>query len=129
MQRVAALLLVSLAAVSWAQFGAYHLPIDYELILSAPLSISFSCEGRPYGFYADQDNNCQIFHVCEPRENDEGVVIRTYQWTFICGNGTVFDQQNLGCALPENAFPCDQAHTLYDVVNAEFGRIPEPEEK
>ena len=27
---------------------------------------SFSCDGRPYGYYADVSNNCQLFHICVP---------------------------------------------------------------
>lgn len=128
MLRLVTILFTSLAAVTLAQYGAYHFPIDYEFILQAPLVTSFSCEGRPYGYYADQENNCQIFHVCFPEVNDLGETVRYHQWSFICGNATIFSQQSLSCTSPEDAFPCDQADTLYELVNSEFGVIPEEQQ-
>ena len=41
-----------------------HLPFEFgdgvDTLLSAPLDTSFSCEGRPYGYYADTANGCQV---------------------------------------------------------------------
>ena len=66
-------LLAATCAVAMPQ--AYQLPADAETILSSvPISESFSCEGQPYGYYADTDNNCEIFHICLPVENDVGEV-------------------------------------------------------
>jgi hypothetical protein len=45
-------------------------------------------------------------------------------FTFVCPNQTVFSQDTLTCSHPDDAYPCNQATTLYDLVNAEFGRIP-----
>lgn len=47
---------------------------------------NFSCDGRIYGYYADIDNECQIFHVCLPQ--DRGSI----RWSFICPAETVFNQ-------------------------------------
>ena len=30
------------------------------------IDTSFSCIDRPYGYYADQRNDCKVFHVCYP---------------------------------------------------------------
>ncbi|MPC81528.1 hypothetical protein E2C01_076149 [Portunus trituberculatus] len=50
-------------------------------------------------------------------------------FSFMCGNQTVFSQDTLTCTAPEEAYPCNQAESLYDLSNADFGRIPEiPEE-
>ena len=38
----------------------------------------------------------QVFHICWPIQDDYGSVIETAHWSFICGNGTIFDQQILG---------------------------------
>ncbi|QQP52929.1 Putative LOC100898776 [Caligus rogercresseyi] len=103
--------------------SAYQLPADADLILDAPISTSFSCDGQAYGYYADVDNNCQIFHVCLPIEDDLGQIIETAQYSFVCGNQTVFDQQTLTCNYPTDAFPCQEAPSLYGTV--EFGKIPE----
>lgn len=101
--------------------GSYQLPADAGLILLAPVKPSFSCEGLPYGYYADVPNNCQIFHICLPIQDDQGAVIETAQWSFVCGNTTIFDQSTLTCNFPENAFPCNEAPNLYGAV--EFGKI------
>ncbi|TRY77185.1 hypothetical protein TCAL_17011 [Tigriopus californicus] len=88
-----------------------------ESLLYTPLSLSFSCEGQQYGYYADVDNGCQVFHICLPIEDDAGSVIETAQWSFICGNGTVFDQQTLTCNHEQDAFPCSEAASLYNTVS------------
>ncbi|QQP49854.1 Putative cuticle protein [Caligus rogercresseyi] len=102
---------------------AYLLPNDAESILFNPISTSFSCEGQQYGYYADVDNNCQIFHVCLPIEDDFGSIIETAHFSFICGNQTIFDQQTLTCNHFDDAFPCNEAPSLYNTV--EFGKIPD----
>ncbi|TRY62608.1 hypothetical protein TCAL_03993 [Tigriopus californicus] len=99
----------------------YLLPADAETLLAQPLSLGFSCEAREYGYYADVSNNCQIFHICLPIEDDAGSVIETAQWSFICGNGTIFDQQTLTCNYELDAVPCDAAESLYNTV--EFGKL------
>ncbi|XP_040572558.1 uncharacterized protein [Lepeophtheirus salmonis] len=103
---------------------AYELPTDAEAILAAPLSTSFTCDGQPYGYYADVDNNCQVFHVCLPIEDNLGQIIETAQYSFICGNTTVFDQNTLTCNYPENSIACLDSPSLYGAV--EFGKIPPP---
>ena len=45
----------------------------------------------------------------------------TAHWSFICGNGTIFDQQILTCNYPQDSLPCDQAEAFYNLV--EFGKI------
>ena len=104
--------------------GAYQFPADAETILSSvPVQESFTCEGQQYGYYADVDNNCEIFHICLPIEDDAGAVIEYAQWSFVCGNGTIFDQQTLTCNYPTDSFPCEEAPSLYGAV--EFGKIEE----
>ena len=48
-------------------------------------------------------------------------MIETAHWSFICGNGTIFDQQILVCNYPQDSLPCDQAEAFYNLV--EFGKI------
>jgi len=113
-------LLLLLAAPALAHLP-YQLADGVEGFLTAPLDTSFSCEGRPYGYYADVPNSCQVFHVCLPLP-EEGGLVRVAHFSFVCGNRTVFSQFSLTCSHPEDAFPCDQAESLYDAVNAEFGK-------
>ncbi|TRY68672.1 hypothetical protein TCAL_03242 [Tigriopus californicus] len=104
--------------------GAYQFPSEAESILSTvPVVESFTCEGQAYGYYADVANNCEVFHICLPIEDDAGAVIEYAQWSFVCGNGTIFDQQTLTCNYPTDAFPCEEAASLYGAV--EFGKIEE----
>ena len=100
---------------------AFTFPADAETLLKSPLQTSFKCEGQKYGYYADVDNNCQVFHICLPIENEAGEVVETAHWSFICGNGTIFDQATLTCNHEADALPCQDAPTLFGAV--EFGKI------
>jgi len=84
---------------------------------------AFSCDGQAYGYYADVDSGCEVFHICLPIEDNDGEVIEYAKWSFFCGNQTVFDQQTLTCNHPEDAFPCEESPSLYGAV--EFGKIEE----
>ncbi|XP_042242994.1 U-scoloptoxin(01)-Cw1a-like [Homarus americanus] len=123
MKVVILLALVSVAAARMA----YQLSDGFLKILGGNPNTAFSCDNRPYGYYADVANDCRIFHICHP-EVDEftGEVLRQDHFSFYCGNQTIFSQESLTCAHPEEAFPCDQAESLYDISNADFGKIPEP---
>jgi len=99
----------------------FEFPDAVDEILSAPVAEEFSCEARPYGYYADVANNCEVFHICLPYEDAGGNVIDYAQWSFVCGNQTIFDQQTLTCNYPTDAFPCEEAETLFGAV--EFGRV------
>uniref|UniRef100_A0A0K2TPH7 Uncharacterized protein n=1 Tax=Lepeophtheirus salmonis TaxID=72036 RepID=A0A0K2TPH7_LEPSM len=50
-------------AVSQSE-SAYQFPADAEAYLDAPLSTTFTCDGQPYGYYADVDNNCKVSFFC-----------------------------------------------------------------
>ncbi|XP_069185714.1 U-scoloptoxin(01)-Cw1a-like [Procambarus clarkii] len=124
MCRLALATILALVSVAAARM-AYQLPADVELYLSSPIQTTFSCDNLPYGYYADVDNNCQLFHVCLPVADEIGALLETAHFTFACGNETVFDQESLTCAHTALSFPCSEARTLYELSNAEFFRIPE----
>jgi hypothetical protein len=42
---------------------AYSFAAETETLLKTPLKSDFQCEGKAYGYYADVDNNCQVFHI------------------------------------------------------------------
>ncbi|CAL4121673.1 unnamed protein product [Meganyctiphanes norvegica] len=115
-------LVVVLASVAFGRM-AYQFAADSETILSAPLQSNFDCAGRAYGYYADMDNNCEVFHVCLPISDDLGEVVETAQFSFVCGNTTVFSQDSLTCQHKDSALPCEESQNLYDIVNAEFGKV------
>ena len=45
------------------------------------------------------------------------------QWSFICGNQTVFDQSTLTCNHIGNAFPCEESESLY--ADVDWFKVPE----
>uniref|UniRef100_T1J0R0 Chitin-binding type-2 domain-containing protein n=1 Tax=Strigamia maritima TaxID=126957 RepID=T1J0R0_STRMM len=104
---------------------AYALPSGSEIIVGA-IRTSFSCDNRIYGYYADPDNNCQIFHICVPHENLITGFNEVTQYSFFCGNQTIFDQAVLACTYLDDASPCSGASSLYDQVNQRFGITDRP---
>ena len=56
---------------------------------SVPPSTSFLCSGLVYGYYADQESDCQSYHIC----GEGGRLIAT----MLCPNGTLYNQQYFIC--------------------------------
>ncbi|CAG9808459.1 unnamed protein product [Chironomus riparius] len=48
---------------------------------------SFTCSGRPPGYYADVETDCQVYHLCEQGR----------QYSYTCPNATLFQQRMLVC--------------------------------
>ncbi|XP_066979274.1 uncharacterized protein [Macrobrachium rosenbergii] len=115
---------LALAAAAAAQ-TAYFFSDGYLDVLGREPSQTFACAGRPYGYYADVANDCRVFHVCLPVSDDAGDVVDMAQFSFFCGNQTVFSQETLTCSFREDAIPCEESETLYEISNADFGRIVE----
>ncbi|XP_039747862.1 uncharacterized protein LOC120625018 [Pararge aegeria] len=86
---------------------------------------TFSCENRTYGYYADVDNECQLFHVCLPTQTTTGRNI-TYKFSFICPKETMFNQEVLVCTRPRESIPCEESPSFYD-LNMEIGKIADPD--
>ena len=70
--------------------AALGLPADSSSIRENIVD-EFTCDARPYGYYADVANECQIFHICYPVTYADGEE-EMFKWSFICPNGTIFDQ-------------------------------------
>ncbi|XP_028043050.1 uncharacterized protein LOC114252671 [Bombyx mandarina] len=88
---------------------------------------TFSCENRTYGYYADIDNDCQVFHVCLPTQTPSGRAV-TYRYSFICPSETVFNQEVLTCTRPRDAIECEDSVLYYD-LNEEIGKVPNKTEE
>lgn len=73
---------------------------------------SFSCEGKPYnpGMYADMEVGCTVYHMCFNGRKE----------SFLCGTGTVFNQEILSCDHPVNV-DCSASPSFY-VANEELGK-------
>jgi len=106
-----------------------RLPDNYTLIRDhSKIVDSFSCDGRIYGYYADMDNDCQIFHICYPlakipypQSKDMAPIPDvTYTFSFICPKYTAFTQDAMVCAWATEAIPCQMSGQLYDLTNGEF---------
>merc|ERR1712079_483523 len=83
-----------------------------------PQDLSFSCEGRAYGYYADPSTNCQVFHICL----GDGDI----KWSFLCPNQTIFNQQYFVCDYAINV-ECNNAESFYN-LNANFGQVTSNED-
>ncbi|GFU29278.1 chitin-binding type-2 domain-containing protein [Nephila pilipes] len=109
---------LSLSA-SRSKRAAYELPDGAELIVGA-VRTTFVCNND--GYYADMDNNCQIFHICQTASHADGTS-EMLQWSFFCGNQTVFNQFSFTCSSPEDAVPCGSSGDFF-YLNANLGAGP-----
>lgn len=101
-----------------------RLPDNYTLIRENVVD-NFRCEGaefpngyRKYGYYADQENECQVFHVCLPMQQlypESFSKAITYQFSFICPEFTIFTQDAMVCQWTNEAVPCEYAQSLYSL--------------
>ncbi|KAK7074675.1 hypothetical protein SK128_023729 [Halocaridina rubra] len=91
---------------------------DYPILASVP-DTGFDCDEQDVpGYYADTDREagCQVFHICQDRPYGR------QQDSFLCPNGTIFNQQYLVCDWWFN-FDCDEAEDFYS-VNELIGVVP-----
>lgn len=91
--------------------------------IRAEITDNFSCENRGYGYYADVENECQIFHVCLPVMYPEERKERTFRWSFICPEETVFSQVVFTCVRMEDMpNECKDSEQYYE-LNKNFGAV------
>ena len=100
--------------------------VDYPILAEVP-ETGFSCDGQVKqdswidkifsfpsqaegGKYADPDAQCQVFHFCALGDTEGGLI--TY--SFLCPNGTIFNQQYLICDWWFNV-DCSQAASQYGI--------------
>merc|ERR1712212_363397 len=96
----------------------FQLPSNASLVLGG-ITTGFECGDLPYGYYADEANSCAIFHVCLPYIDQDLYITRHF--SFMCGEGTIFDQERLVCDFPESALPCSES-AAFRMSNEYFGR-------
>ncbi|XP_076309599.1 U-scoloptoxin(01)-Cw1a-like [Tachypleus tridentatus] len=78
---------------------------DFPRFNSIPRDLTFSCEDRISGYYADPQTDCQVWHWC----TSSG-----YKYSFLCPNETRFNQQYRVCDWWYNV-DCNQATSFYDI--------------
>lgn len=72
---------------------------------------SFTCDDKPYqpGMYADLEVDCRVYHMCFDGRKE----------SFLCGTGTIFNQEILSCDHPQNV-DCQNSPAFYS-ANLEMG--------
>ena len=65
-----------------------------------------------------------MYHVCVKQRKATGhEVVR--QFSFVCGNGTIFNQLTMICDAPDESIPCEDAPKFYR-LNSKFGHPDVP---
>ena len=76
-------------------FSAQNIPgvpgEDYPIFVTPP-ETQFACGDQIEGYYADTDADCQAFHICAPDGSNSLI-----KYSFLCPNGTLFNQQYFIC--------------------------------
>jgi len=76
---------------------------DYSVYASVP-ETGFDCNVQEFpGIYSDTEADCQVFHMCQPNGNAD---------SFLCPNGTMFNQQYFVCDWWYNV-DCQAQPTFY----------------
>ncbi|XP_032598609.2 uncharacterized protein LOC6558722 [Drosophila grimshawi] len=96
------------------QIDGYIAGEDYPAYDVVPKGLAFNCQGRQPGYYADTETRCQVWHWC---------LHSGHQYSFLCPNGTVFNQAVRVCDWWSNV-NCESSEQLYQ-NNDELYRIPE----
>ena len=93
--------------------------LSSELLFN-PLDELFVCFKER--IYADVNNNCEMFHICQLTARPDGSGSDLRQCTFVCGNQTVFSQFTMTCTIRQEALQCEYATQYYDLNKREEGR-------
>eukprot|EP00091_Calanus_sinicus_P007022 TRINITY_DN1788_c0_g1_i2.p1 TRINITY_DN1788_c0_g1~~TRINITY_DN1788_c0_g1_i2.p1 ORF type:complete len:108 (-),score=43.68 TRINITY_DN1788_c0_g1_i2:72-395(-) len=69
------------------------LPASAADLLDAPYDDGFNCDQQDagYGYYADVNNACKVFHICNPVYDNDGVVERMDKYSLCLWRRTVVD--------------------------------------
>ncbi|XP_026848856.1 titin homolog [Drosophila persimilis] len=114
------------SAAAATPLGTLTLPSNATSI-RADITDNFSCANKTYGYYADVENDCQIFHVCLPVTYADGRE-NTFRWSFICPEDTIFSQESFTCMRREDmTIECEDSARYYE-LNGNFGGAPVQEE-
>ena len=91
------------------------------------IQTGFSCVGKAYGYYADIENNCQIYHVCQYSVNEKGEPT-IYHYSYYCPANTRFDQRKLVCIPVDDVeiLKCEDSHNFFPVNESKFNESYEP---
>lgn len=92
---------------------------DYSVYSGVP-DTSFDCNVQEFpGIYSDTEAECQVFHMCQPNGNAD---------SFLCPNGTMFNQQYFVCDWWYNV-DCQAQPTFYGLNEFIYTENEEDEKK
>merc|ERR1719493_602233 len=92
---------------------------DYPIFSEAP-ETAFSCDGQvDGGYYADEEAQCQVFHICTA-DGAGGLA----KYSFLCPNGTIFNQNYFICDWWFNV-DCAESAALAEAKNSEIAAARE----
>jgi len=92
---------------------------DYPIFPEAP-ETAFSCDGQiDGGYYADEEAQCQVFHICTA-DGQDGLA----KYSFLCPNGTIFNQNYFICDWWFNV-DCAESAALAEAKNSEIAAARE----
>merc|ERR1712018_880278 len=87
---------------------------DYPIFSEAP-ETAFSCDGQvDGGYYADEEAECQVFHICTA-DGAGGLA----KYSFLCPNGTIFNQNYFICDWWFNV-DCAESAAIAEAKNSEI---------
>ncbi|XP_014364394.2 uncharacterized protein LOC106715589 [Papilio machaon] len=76
---------------SLAALEGYVAGEDYPDFAEVPKGLSFTCDDKIPGYYADPETSCQVWHWCVPS------IGGNVMYSFLCAPGTVFNQRSRVC--------------------------------
>ena len=92
---------------------------DYPIYAEVPES-GFTCDGQvDGGYYADPEAECQVFHICTA-DGAGGLA----QYSFLCPNGTIFNQNYFICDWWFNV-DCAESAAIAEAKNSELAATRE----
>lgn len=100
------------------------LPVEPQVVeqqLLHTTSGAFSCQGRQFGYYADVQQGCKVYHVCNPLNAVPNV--SDGHFTFTCPESTRFDQRYHTCTPESVALDCNQSESLYSQTELRFSNV------
>ncbi|RWS08128.1 uncharacterized protein B4U79_13735, partial [Dinothrombium tinctorium] len=90
-----------------------------DQVLNFKIDTTFSCQNKKYGYYADINNRCKVYHICNEVTYPSGV--KYFEKTsFYCPLGTRFDQQKVSCVNEADAIECSHSEHYYDEASLKF---------
>uniref|UniRef100_T1J4M3 Chitin-binding type-2 domain-containing protein n=1 Tax=Strigamia maritima TaxID=126957 RepID=T1J4M3_STRMM len=86
---------------------------DYPIYSAIPTT-GFQCSNAQTGYFADEKSGCQVIHICQ----EDGTLE-----SFLCPNGTIFNQQYLVCDWWFNV-DCSKSKDYYSLNGIDSRPVP-----